>query len=377
MQFYLRDLEPGCYNFMKLLDRHVLKQVLVPIIYCLLTFSMLFVVFDLFEHLSDFIQSQVSPLAVILYYLSVLPALSVYIAPISLLLGLLYGLWQMSRHNEIIAMRASGVSLWRLATPLLCIGVAASLLVLALQEFVSPSSSYWAAQFITRIENEEDLSMSMVFNLPYKNDRDHRIWAIRQFDLTTYEMQGVNLIQQREDDSDVSNINAQRAAYYDQRWWFFDVVLQRYDLFGRRLGPPEEVPLMDMRELTETPHDFANEEKDPMFLPAQELWQYIAKRPKLSGKTKNRYLVDLHARLAMPWTCLVVILFGLPFGVQTARQGAFMGVIWALVTFFIFYLIMMLGQWMGKEQIILPFLGAWLPNVVFLFLGLLFMKRIR
>ncbi|MCA1808398.1 MAG: LptF/LptG family permease [Kiritimatiellia bacterium] len=362
---------------MKLLDRHILRQVIVPVFFCILAFTMVFVLFDLFDNLAGFIAERTSKLAIARYYLFVLPALAVYITPISLLLGLLYGLWQMTRHNELTAMRASGVSLLRIALPLLTLGLLASVSVSLLQELVAPDSSYWAAQFVARQRGDEDLSLRFAYDLPYKNERGHRIWAIRRLDLYTHELQGVKLIQQRPDGSDFETIRAEKASYLDGRWWFFDVMIQKHDFYNNPMGAVENVSLREMRDLNETPRDFVNVVKDPMFLSSAELRSYLRRNPNLSVKTQARYLVDLHARLAMPWTCLVVVLFGIPFGIHTVRRGAFLGVMLALMTFFMFYILMMISQWMGKEQVVAPQLGAWLPNGLFLLLGLILMRRVR
>ena len=76
---------------MKLIDKYILRQFFVPLAYCLLTFCMLFVIFDLFEHLSDFIDAKTPFLQILRYYFYYFPSMLVYILPISLLLGLLYG----------------------------------------------------------------------------------------------------------------------------------------------------------------------------------------------------------------------------------------------------------------------------------------------
>ncbi len=107
---------------MKLIDKYILRSLFVPTAYCLLTFCMLFVLFDLFDHLSDFIDAQTPFLQIVRYYFYILPAMLVFIVPISLLLGLLYGLWQLSKNNELTAMRASGVSLMRLTIPIMLAG---------------------------------------------------------------------------------------------------------------------------------------------------------------------------------------------------------------------------------------------------------------
>ena len=362
---------------MKILDRYILRQFIIPVMLCLLTFCMMFVVFDLFEHLSDFLKSRPPLLQVVEYYLCVLPTLAVYIVPISILLGLLYSLWQMARHNELTAMRAGGVGLLRIALPILLVGASAAVLVAVVQELIVPKSAYWAEQFITRQEEGEDLSRRFTYGLTYKNERHNRNWAIRRFDLITYEMQGVQLVQQRMDGSDMETIHAAEARFYDNRWWFFDAMLQKFDLSNNPLGPPEKISLMEMREVTETPNDFINEVKNPIFMSALELWKFVKSHVNLSNKVRARYMVDMHARLAMPWTCLVVVLFGLPFGIHTARQGAFAGIMMALVTFFGFYVIMLLSQWYGKQEYLPPLLAAWLPNVIFTGLGLFLMRKVR
>jgi lipopolysaccharide export LptBFGC system permease protein LptF len=79
----------------------------------------------------------------------------------------------------------------------------------------------------------------------------------------------------------------------------------------------------------------------------------------------------------MPWTCFVVVLFGIPFGVRTARKGPLVGVMFSLLTFFSFYFLMTFGQWLGKNQLLMPAVSAWMPNVFFLLLGLLLMLRTR
>lgn len=362
---------------MKLIDKYILRYFAVPTTYCLLTFCMLFVVFDLFEHLSDFIEAKTSLLQIARYYLYILPATLVFIVPISLLLGLLYSLWQLSKNNELTAMRASGVSLLRLTIPILLVGLCFSLTITVLQETVAPWSSYWAEQFIQRQKKGNDLSTRYALNLTYNNEEEHRIWAISKFDLTTHDMHGVTIVQQRPDGSDLNTIHADEGKFYDGRWWLFKVTLQKHDFYNNPVGAVLAEPQRQMTDWTETPEDFLQEVKDPIFLSSRDLWKFMRNRENLSAKTIARVTVDMHVRLAMPWTCLVVTLFGIPCGVRTARKGALVGVMIALLTFFAFYFLMTFGQWLGKNQLLTPMVSAWLPNLVFTSAGLVMMARMR
>ena len=362
---------------MKLIDKYVFRQFVVPFGYALFTFSLLFVIVDLFDHLSDFIDARTPLGEVFRYYLFVMPSLLVYIVPISLLLGLLYSLWQLSKHNELTAMRASGISFYRITVPIVMTGIVISLVISVLQETVAPRSAYLAWQFINSQKKGGDLSTRYAFDLPYKNEDQRRIWIIRKFDLASHDMQGVKVVQQRADGSDLEAIRADEAKYFDGRWWLFNVNMQKYDFYNSPIGAPTYEPLRQMAEWNETPEDFMHEVTNMEFLSAWDLWRFLAARKNLSDRTRARILVDLHARLAMPWTCFVVVLFGIPFGVRTARKGALIGVMFALLTFFSFYFLMTFGQWLGKNQLLMPAVSAWMPNVFFLLIGLLLMLRTR
>ena len=93
----------------RLLDRYVVKQFMVPFVYCLVAFNILFIVGDLFEHLDDFLEIPNWPTVMVKYYLLFIPSTFNYIAAISVLLSLLYSLGALKKYNEISAMRSAGV----------------------------------------------------------------------------------------------------------------------------------------------------------------------------------------------------------------------------------------------------------------------------
>ncbi len=361
---------------MKILDKYLLRQFLVPLGYCLLTFSMIFVIADLFEHLSDFIEGRTPFFMILRYYSHLLPALLVFIAPISLLLGILYSLWRLTRNSELIAMRACGINFYRIVVPYLVVGLFFSILVSVVQEWVAPWSSYWAAQFISRQGREDDMSTRFALDLSFRNERHGRIWVIRKFDLDNYSMQGVKVLQEFPDGS-VETIHAEDGKYYDGHWWFFNITAQTRDRNNNPVGPVRSNLIMEMMDLSEKPRDFANIVKDPIFLSALELFEFQNTHRQLSDRTRARFLVDMHSRLAMPWTCFIVVLFGIPCGVYTGRRGPFLGIIIALCTFFGFYLLMTFCQWLGKNELVGPFWSSWLPNFSFLGVGSWLMSRAR
>ncbi len=367
---------------MKIIDRHLLRSFAVPLAYCLAAFTMVYVVFDLFNNLTDFVTGKAPFLSVMKFYAMIIPSALVFIFPVSLLLALLYSLSSLTKHNEFTAMRACGVGLLRLMLPFLGVGLAASLFVGLVNETAGPWSAYWTRQFLRSQDDDDKMEVYRAHNLPYKNELANRTWLIGTFDTRSNRMERVEVIQRRADGMDETKIVAESAAWLDGRWWFRGVIVQPYDEYGNPRGVPRREVGREMVELTEPPEVFLDEVKlhelkEPAYLSALDLLDYIRGHATLSQEAVRRYFVDLHSRLAMPWTCLVVTLLGIPFGHHTGRRGAFLGAVLAIGSFFGLYVMINLGLWLGKEGYIAPWLAGWGPNVLFAAVGGALVVRLR
>ena len=362
---------------MKLIDRYILSSFLHPLGYCLAAFSMVYVVYDLFDNLPDFIHAHTPLREVVRFYAFLMPSVLIYIVPVSLMLAVLYSLSNLTRNNELTAMRASGVSIYRLMIPIAVTGVLASVLVSAVNETIAPWSAYWCHQFIRSQRHKGRMDVYLAHNVAYKSQQTGRTWLIGTFDTRTFDIRNVEVVQQRPDGSDESRIQASEGLWLDGRWWFRDLTIQKYDHAGRPIGPPYRERGREMREYTETPIQFLNEVRDPQFLSARDMAHYISTHTHLSPRTIARVRVDMHQRLAMPWTCLVVTLLGIPFGTQTGRRGALVGVAMCLLLFFLLYLFINLGLILGKKEILPAWVAAWSPNLIFLAVGAVLIHRMR
>lgn len=349
---------------------------MTPLFYCLAAFLMIFIIFDLFSHLSDFIEAGTAFPQIIRFYVFLIPSIIVYVVPISLLLAVLYSLSQLTRNNEIVAVRACGVSLYRLLVPYIVVGFFASVGVWIINESIAPWSAYWTEQFVRGEKHRDDVSIFVAHNLAYRNPIERRNWFIGEFDTRTYNMRHIEVTQLREDGADKLKYTARDGQWLDGRWWFSHVQIQEFDERGN-----PRLPKMDMRremiELTETPRDFINVTKDPEFLSSRELIEFLRVHRHLSSDTIARIEVDLQYRLAMPWTCFIVTLLGLPIGSHTGRRGAMLGIALALTLFFSYYVFINFGLALGKNQTLPPWLAAWFPNMLFLGIGLVELYRMR
>ncbi len=348
----------------------------MPFLYCFVSFLMIYVLFDLFDNLSDFLLSEVPLSNIVRYYMVLLPSAVVYIAPISLLLGVLYCLAQFTRHNELTAMRAGGISFNRLMVPFIVVGVLASVIVGLVNETLAPWSSYRTEQLVSLYRRLGDTDVFVERNLPYRNVRQKRTWMIDRFNTETYEMEGVNLILQHPDGWDQARVQAERAEWRAGEIWLFDAHVQKMRPDGRLDGLPDFHESMRMGDMGETPQDFLSQRKDPEHMSAREIQRFIDTH-NLEPRVLARLRVDKIYRLAIPWSCLVITMIGIPFGAHTGRKGALAGIVMILSLFFAYYSLIYICLGLAKNGYIGAYQGVWTPHAVFLLIAVFMNMKMR
>ena len=174
---------------MRLLDRYLFRELFTPMVYCLGGFLIFWISYDLFTELDDLQKHKLHLLDVIAYTAARTPEFLVTILPVGLLLALLYALTNHARHNEITAMRAAGVSLWRVCAPYLGVGLAASLALFAMNELLVPRSTAWAARILQRyVHDPDDSGTQKDHSGSYFNARARRTWNYIEYHARAAEM---------------------------------------------------------------------------------------------------------------------------------------------------------------------------------------------
>ncbi|WP_372807830.1 LptF/LptG family permease [Pontiella sp.] len=370
---------------MKILVRYLFMNLLMPLLYLLLAFSLLFIIGDLMDNADEFFSTKASPAMMLHYYSLQLPSMVIFIVPICLLLATLYSLSMLTRHSEITAMRASGVSIFRIVRPYMLMGFLCFLLTALVNEFTGPKYAYRAHQLL---ESQKKSSEEVYYaKIPYENPTDGHTWYIEKFDTRTFTMEGVTLRKRREDGSDLYKITARKGRWLDGRWWFENGTVQRYDrqnnliqrfdADGNSLGSSEPFHTREMRDVNEIPEDFLGEAKSAEHQSSLELWNYIQSHQFLSPETLVKYETDFHHKLTMPFICIIATLIGIPVGAHTGRKGAFAGIMLAIAMFFGFYGSQFVLEYLAKQMIVLPWAAAWGPVIAFYFIGSAMIYRMR
>ena len=375
---------------MRLLDRYLLRELLIPLGYCLCGFLLFWISSDMFVTLGDFQKKELLARDIVEYYVVMLPEFLVLVLPIALLLALLYALTNHARHQEITAIRAAGVSLWRLSLPYLGVGLLASVALFATNEFWAPNSDDQAKGILKRhlAPDPHAAGRDEYRNLYFENTRDGRRWRIGVFNKVTGDMIDVGVYPAERDGSKLWELRAEQARWTNGLWTFYNALA--FKEAAETNSPP--VPILRTNELAvpefkETPEEISSEIKirDGMSLraakkadvPIKDILNYMRLHPQLLRSDRCWLETKLAGRLAAPWTCLVVVLIAIPFGAAGGRRNVYVGVASSIVICFIYFVLQQLGLALGTSGQMSPWLAAWFPNLSFGLVGLWMTTRIR
>lgn len=377
-------------NAMRLVDRYLLRELLIPLVYCLSGFLIFWLSFDLFSELAEFQEKRMGMAEVAWYYVIKMPELLTVVMPIALLLALLYALSNHARYNELLAFRGAGLSLGRLSLPYLAVGIAFSLTLFALNELWVPRSAELSKEILDREANSQEPGHRGRWekNVNFRNARHGRFWNIEAFNLDTFEMRNPHVSWQLPDESKRSLI-ATNALRTNGCWVFYGV--QEFVYLPVRNFEENPSPMrtnvLAVPEFSETPEEIKSEIKVGRLtsikaakeaqLSISEILNYLRLHPELTERDFALLHTQLHGRVAWPWTCLVVVLIALPFGAASGRRNAFVGVASSVFICFVFFVLLRLGLALGTSGALPPWLAAWFPNVLFATVGLVLVSRVR
>jgi LPS export ABC transporter permease LptF/LPS export ABC transporter permease LptG len=370
-------------RFPSLLDRYIARSWRSNVALVLLAFSAVYFLGEFMDLIDDFQQHKVKGRTIFLYYAYHVWQIGFTVAPIAVLVGVLITLGLLARRNEITAMKAGGISIYRASAPVLGMGLLASLLLYGMQEWVLPHTNKIAAAQRNVIKGRPAQS----------SDQFDRRWLLAS-DERFYNFEYI--VGRPEDDAGAADpgswsgfavhrlsifdvdprtwqlrerLYADRAAWnpvtrsYDlERGWrrttglrsvFHTFQNQRVRALGRDPGGELEPPAY-----------FKREEKPSDTMRFGELQRYIASLAA-RGFDVARLRVQLHRKLAFPMVGLVMTLLAVPFSFVVARKGALYGIGIAIVIAIVYWAVLGIFGALGDNALLAPWLAAWAPNLLF------------
>ncbi len=353
---------------MRLLDRYVIRNFLQVYFYCIAGFISIWLIFDVSDNISTFIDSHLGFILAMRYYASQLPQILIILLPVSLLLALLFVLGRMSRSNEIVSMLTAGVSIPRVLRPLIVSGLLTVAVTTALNYSLAPHAELARKTFLSGGRSRQ---AAVIEGQIFRNRTDHRTWFVQNFRPGHDVFNSIEVLQQDEKDNIVESYLANRAVFHPENssWEFENAKTTRYDATGNVLEE-KFLPTLTINHWSETPFRLGSANVRAEYLSVPELRQYLHFNSDFPVTLLAPFRTHLQYRLALPWTCLVVVCIAAPLGIGYSRRGVLASVAGAVVLIFSMNFLTHLFLALGEGDRIAPLVAAWTPNILFTVIGL-------
>ncbi|HVM33015.1 MAG TPA: LPS export ABC transporter permease LptG, partial [bacterium] len=342
---------------------YLLRQFLSPFLVSVFAFSVIILVIQVFDELHYVMQQKPGFLISLEYYLLKIPGLLTEIIPIAVLMAVLFSLGNLSKLSELIAMRAGGVSIFRVTAPLLFCGALVFLGTLLFNEVVVPKANYLERQIRWNdIERRPQVHLTAKSNISLM-DADNEMLHIGHFDGTTNTMTDIIVIAFSNGIQIKSRIDAEQARYVDGQWVFKNGYFRAFDDTGAEISckPFSQAAF----PLPQKPEDFLKDETQPGELNLVQLYSII-QQLKQSGSDNHRELVEFHKKIAVPFACVILALLGVPWGWSLGKySGVASSFGICLLVAFAYIGGMQIFQTLGTSGTLSPFVAMWVANVLF------------
>ncbi len=359
-------------SLLRPLDRYVLTEFLKVLAATALGFPALVIVIDLTEKLGSYIGRKLPVGDVALAYLYGVPDTMFLVLPAAVLFATVFTIGGFTRHSELTAAKASGISFHRFILPIAGGAVAATLMGLALAEIVPPLN----ARRLELLQEKTFRNTNKRSNFAYAAD-EGRVYKIGYADVATASLQSIEIERQGTGPAYPTYVIAAKAGTWEPargRWTLKEGVMHLLPDSLSNLTIRFD-SLVDPR-FSEAPSSLMANPKAPAEMGYRDLGRFIRAMER-SGSDVNKLRVERMLKIAIPVTCVIIMLFGAPLATSTQRGGTAYGIGISLATTVLFLVLLQLTQAIGAGGIIRPELAAWLPGAIFTVIGTFLLIRVR
>ncbi|HEX7714582.1 MAG TPA: LptF/LptG family permease [Bacillota bacterium] len=350
---------------MRIIHRYIWKEYLQQLLLCLMGFTVLGIGKILFENNDLFIGYRMSARLVWVLLLDQIPSLWMDVLPASVLFGVIITIGRMHRDRELDVIRVAGVNLLQLASPILIGVFGFCFLAFWWNDLVVPGANHNFQVEVRRLSMQENLPL-LKENVIFKGPENRFIY-LSKVEHKAKRIEGVLIFETGAAGSWPRVITAKHGQIRQGVWVLFDGVIHDFDENGtvrtelayRRMEVKMSVDYSAMM----------GQEKGPSEMRTGELLQLIGLY-KRSGMNYPVYSVYYHQKFADPLISVVLAFLALPLSLLTGRNNRVFGLIWCFLIIMGYYTIQVIGRTMGCNGIILPWIAAWAPHLLFLVVGL-------
>jgi len=334
----------------------------------MITFLMIYLVIDFFGKIDKFLEVNVPINVAFSYFIYQIPFVAQQMTPLSVLISVMLMLGIMSKHNEIVAMKNSGLSTFNLAYPLIAISIIIGIGSFFLSESIVPITSSMANNIWNiQVEKKDPQGAYKLSHLWYRGKDS--IYQIRVYNRRKNTIEGLSIFFFDKDFKLIKRIDAKKATWIKGIWYLNDGLIQRVEADGSMKSIRFNHHTI---QLAETPQHFERTMKAPEEMSFWELRNYTRKIRE-EGYDSTRCQVELNTKIAFPFISLVLTLVGVPLALRKKKGGIPFSITIGIGISFLYLLTFGLSRSLSLSGALPPILGAWLANLLFLLFGIYLM----
>ena len=363
----------GRSRFPLILDDYVLREFLTTFVLVLVSFVMLFLIFTLFELLGDIIRNQTPMVTVGEYLINLTPSMVYLITPLGVLVAVLVTFGVLTKTNELTAMKATGISLYRVIVPILVIAAVLAVALFLFDQSYLPSANRQQEALRSIIKGKPAQTFlrpgqQWIFGLQQPG-KPGRIFYYQFFDSDHDRFANIWVFEFDPENFHLSRSIFASSAHWEPQLneWIFEQGWDRR-FIGDTVSSYSPFKVASFSEITEKPHYFKTEVLQSQEMSFGELRRYIAGL-RQSGFDTKRLSVQLNEKLAFPMITLVMAILAVPFALSMGKRGSLTGIAAAIGLAVAYWAIELTFEAFGNVNLLPALLAAWSPDLLFALLG--------
>jgi len=359
---------------LRLLDRYVLTELLYPFLFGIAAFSSIFIASTMLFKITKYItQYGASMDSVARLFFYSLPEVINYTFPMSMLLAALMAFGKLSGSSEITAMKAGGVSYYRIVAPVLIVGFLVSMFSLVWAEKVVPAAKAKCAEIVDYEIKNSTRPTGQAEHIVIKSFKGstHRITYANKFEESKGKMTGITI--EEFEKGEIVRIQTAKEGFWENGTWRMVngnvFSLNDEDGVTSTARYAEQIIPIDM-----SPKEIAWEQKEPEEMTIAELREYISMLEERKESTAKQWC-EIYMRISIPLASFFFAMIGAALGTQKQRTSSSIGLGISIIVIFIYYAVMSFTTGLGKGGAMPPFLACMLPNILCLIIGVKLLKE--
>jgi LPS export ABC transporter permease LptG len=354
-----------------IIDRYLVREYMTYMGVGLAVAAALFIVIDLMQTLDRYLRLKPPMMYIFAHFLYRLPAALHEFLPVVMLVATIFLFLTLSRYHELTALKAAGISLYRVSAPILGLGLVVAIGAGLFQELALPVLNERGDEVDrVKIRGQAPRHLQSRQRL-WVRSADSRFYRVALLNPGTDDLYGVTLLEVDHKFRLVSRLDARRAHWTAAGWELSDGAYREIGADGEVQTVPFGWTALDLREEMD---DFIRIQKSVNAMSFRELRDYTAQL-EAAGFEIRKYLVELYSKLSFPLVNLVMVLVAIPFALQAPRGGRLVGIGLAIMAGYLVVHYVALA--FARADLLPPFIAAWTANVIFMGIGVSLLLRAR